>query len=49
MINAVSGLTEGLTVELYDPGNCEDDDYVFISDNLDFGGSQQFDDVSVAE
>ena len=49
VINAVSGLLGGLTVELYDPGNCQDEDYVFTSDSLDFGGFQQFNKVSVAE
>ena len=49
VINGVSGLTEGLTIELYDPSDCEDEDYIFTSDNLDFGQYQVFEEVSVAE
>ena len=50
MINGVGGLTEGgLTIELYDASDCEDEDYIFTSDNLDFGQYQVFKEVSVAE
>ena len=49
MINGVSGLMDGLTIELYDASDCEDEDYIFTSDNLMFGEYQVFDKVSVAE
>lgn len=49
VINGVSGLTEGLTIELYDASDCEDENYIFTSDNLNFGGYQVFEEVSVAE
>ena len=49
MINGVGGLTEGLSIELYDPSDCEAENYIFTSDNLDFGQYQVFDEVSVAE
>ena len=49
VINGASGLSEGLTVELYDPSDCEDEDYIFTSDNLDFGDYEVFTNVSVAE
>ena len=49
MINGAGELTEGLTVELYDPSDCEDEDYIFTSNNLPFGDYAVFTNVSVAE
>ena len=40
---------EGLNVELYNPSDCGNDDYIFTADNLTFGQYQVFDDVTVAE
>ena len=42
-------MTGGLTIELYDPSDCEDENYIFSSDSLAFGEYQVFDNVSVAE
>ena len=49
VINGVSGLMDELTIELYDASDCEDEDYIFTSNNLMFGEYQVFDEVSVAE
>ena len=47
MINGVSGLTGELSVELYDPNDCEDN--VFTTEELMFGQYQLFKNVDVAE
>ena len=49
VINGASGLTGQLSVELYDPSDCEDEDYIFTSDSLSFGDYEVFTNVSIAE
>ena len=47
VINGASGLIGELSVDLYDPNDCEDN--VFTTEDLAFGQYQLFTDVDVAE
>lgn len=49
VINGASGLLGDLSVELYNPSDCKDEDYIFIANGLGFGQYQLFENVSVAE
>lgn len=48
VINAVDGL-DTVDIGMYNPGDCEDEDYLFHANGLEFGQHQLFENVSVAE